>query len=107
MPSRTPAYAIAARETILDTAEARVSLMTLAPGQAVPPHHHTVVTDDTFCLAGLAEVVCRAPDERFPLAPGDRATVPPGRVHELRNSGTEPCRVLLVQGPGGYDFVPD
>lgn len=103
----TPAYVIAAKETILNTPEARVTLMTLAPGQAVPPHRHTVVTDTAFCLAGLAEVACREPEERLRLLPGDRATVAPGRVHHLRNIGAAPCRVLLVQGPGAYDFVPE
>jgi quercetin dioxygenase-like cupin family protein len=106
MPSTAP-YAIAATETILDTTEARVTLMTLDPGQAVPRHRHSVVTDTIFCLSGLAEVVCRGPIQCRQLHPGDRASVAPDRVHQLRNPGTLPCRVLLIQGPGRYDFVPE
>jgi quercetin dioxygenase-like cupin family protein len=100
-------YAIAARESLLDTPEARVSLMTLDPGQRIPPHCHTAVTDTTLCLAGLAEMTLCAPDERRRLTPGDRTDVAPGRVHSLRNAGTIPCRLLLIQGGGSYDFVPD
>jgi quercetin dioxygenase-like cupin family protein len=100
-------YAIAGKESILDTPEARVTLMTLDPGQAIPPHRHTSVTDTTFCLAGLAEVTCRDPDQHLRLAPGDRSTVAPGRVHGLRNIGDVCCRVLLIQGGGRYDFVAE
>lgn len=104
-----PAYTIAAKETVLDTPQARVTLMTLAPGQSVPPHSHTSVTDTTFCLSGLATITLIGPDgpaERLRLTPGDRADVGPGQVHSLTNSGTVPARVLLVQGPGAYDFKP-
>lgn len=46
------------------------------------------------------------PDERLRLTTGDRAVVAPGRVHSVANIGTIPCRLLLVQGPGRYDFQP-
>lgn len=105
MPDKTP-YAIAAKETILSAPEAKVTLMTLDPGQAIPPHRHTTVKDTTFCLSGLAEVRLYAPDARHRLGPGDRCDVPAGRVHAVRNIGTIPCRLLLVQGGGAYDFLP-
>lgn len=101
-----PPYRIAAKETILETAEAKVSVMTLDPGQAIPPHSHGQVTDTTFCLAGLAAVQLYDPSERLRLTVGDRTAVPPGRVHSVVNIGTIPCRLLLVQGPGRYDFQP-
>ncbi len=105
MPSSNAPYAIAGKEPILATPEAKVTLMTLDPGQAIPSHRHTAVIDTTFCLSGLAEVTLFDPDQRLRLTPGDRATVPPGRVHIVRNIGTVPCRLLLVQGPGAYDFI--
>ncbi|WP_300157377.1 cupin domain-containing protein [Solidesulfovibrio sp.] len=99
-------YAIAGKETILATAEAKVTLMTLDPGQGIPPHRHGAVTDHTFCLSGTAAVVLSDPEETLLLSPGDRATVPPGRVHEVANRGDAPAQLLLVQGPGAYDFQP-
>lgn len=106
MAQPSPAYAIADKETILDTPNARVTLMTLAPGQSIPAHSHTAVTDTTFCLSGLAAITLEGPRELLRLTPGDRAVVLPGRVHAVANTGTMPARLLLVQGPGAYDFKP-
>jgi quercetin dioxygenase-like cupin family protein len=106
MPIPPDAYRIAGKEPILATAEARVTLMTLDPGQAIAPHAHSQVTDTTFCLAGLAVITLQNPSERLRLTPGDRAVIAPGRVHAVANAGTIPCRLLLVQGPGSYDFNP-
>ena len=102
----TPPYVIAGKETILTTDQARVTLMTLAPGQAIPPHRHSQVTDTTFCLEGQAAV--RFPDtgESTALSVGQHASVTPGRLHEVANVGDGVCRLLLVQGPGQYDFLP-
>lgn len=102
----TPPYVIAGKETILMTDQARVTLMTLAPGQAIPPHRHSQVTDTTFCLEGQAAV--RFPDtgESVALSIGQHASVTPGRLHEVANAGDDVCRLLLVQGPGQYDFLP-
>lgn len=36
----SPHYSISARQSILETPEARVTLMTLAPGEATPWHRH-------------------------------------------------------------------
>jgi quercetin dioxygenase-like cupin family protein len=104
--AQTPPYVIAGKESILDTPQARVTLMTLAPGQAIPPHRHSQVTDTTFCLEGMAEI--RFPDTgaHLSLAVGEHAAVSPGMVHEVANAGDAPCRLLLVQGPGHYDFLP-
>ena len=101
-----PAYSIAGKESILLTTDARVTVMTLAPGQSIPAHRHSQVTDTTFCLSGLAAVHLLDPDERVRLTTGERAVVAPGRVHSVANIGTIPCRLLLVQGPGRYDFLP-
>ncbi len=101
-----PPYVIAGKETILETDQARVTLMALAPGQAIPLHRHSQVTDTTFCLEGQAAV--RFPDtgESVALSVGQHASVTPGRLHEVANVGDGVCRLLLVQGPGQYDFLP-
>ena len=33
------------------------------------------------------------------------ATVTPPTVHHVSNPGAKPCRFLLIQGVGRYDFV--
>ena len=106
MPQQPPPYAVAGKEILLCTADARVTLLTLDPGQSIPPHRHSTVTDDTFCLSGTARLHIGDPPVFRTLAPGERATVPPDTVHGVANAGSVPVRLLLVQGPGTYDFLP-
>lgn len=98
-------YSIAGKEPILETADARVTLMTLAPGEGTPWHKHTAVTDTALRLDGEVEVQARAPEETIRLAPGVPCRMAPGRPHRVVNAGDGPCRFLLVQGVGPYDFV--
>jgi len=106
----SPHYAIAGRQSIVETPEVRVTLMTLAPGEATPWHRHSVVVDTAFRLDGEVAVEVRGPDvdsqtERVALQPGAPCRVEPGRAHRVVNAGSGPCRFLLVQGVGVYDFV--
>jgi len=101
----SPHYAIANRQAIIETAEVRVTLMTLGPGEATPWHKHSAVTDTAFRLDGEVEVQAREPETNTRLLPGEPCRMAPGRVHRVANVGAEPCRFLLVQGVGEYDFV--
>jgi quercetin dioxygenase-like cupin family protein len=98
-------YTIAGRESIAETQDLRVTLMTLAPGEATPWHRHTVVVDTTFVLDGEVEVQAMAPEETIPLVPGRPCRIQPGRPHRLVNAARWPGRYLLVQGIGAYDFI--
>jgi quercetin dioxygenase-like cupin family protein len=97
-------YTIAGRRSVIKTPEVRVTLMTLAPGEATPWHTHGAVTDTAFRLDGEAEVQARAPEETIRLTPGEPCAIAPGRPHRVTNAGDTPCRLLLVQGVGPYDF---
>jgi quercetin dioxygenase-like cupin family protein len=99
-------YTIAGREVVAETADLRVSMLTLAPGEVVPWHCHTRVSDTTFCLEGEIEIETRAPRASCRLAPGDRHDVPAKRAHIVRNVGSGQARFLIVQGVGAYDFIP-
>lgn len=101
----SPHYAIAGRTAIVETADVRVTLMTLGPGEATPWHHHSSVADTAFRLDGEVEVQMQGPEERLPLLPGQPCRVEPGRVHRVANVGPGSCRFLLVQGVGAYDFL--
>ena len=72
----TPPYVIAGKQTILTTDQARVTLMTLASGQAIPPHRHSQITDTTFCLEGRAAVRFLDTEETVALSVGQHASVP-------------------------------
>ncbi len=92
------------REIVAESSGMRFTLYTIAPGCQIPWHFHTEVSDWYVCREGAFTVETRAPDESFPLIPGEMADVPAGRVHRVVCSGSAACRFALVQGIGAYDF---
>lgn len=78
---------------------------TLDPGETIPWHRHTAVSDYYYGLEGTVAVETRAPAARHELGAGQAATVTPPTVHQVSNPGKAPCRFLLVQGVGAYDFI--
>ena len=101
-----PRYTVAARETVAETAELRMVVLTLAAGQEVPWHWHSNVSDHVICLEGPMVVETRAPHERFELPPGGRCTVPARRAHRVAGKAGGACKFALLQGIGAYDFNP-
>ena len=97
-------YSVKDIEVVAAGSDLRARLYTLAPGDVIPWHYHSAVTDWYFCLAGTLRVETRAPraDER--LAVGGRYQVAPHTAHRISNGGGEDCRFLLLQGVGEYDF---
>ncbi|GFK93019.1 hypothetical protein NNJEOMEG_00848 [Fundidesulfovibrio magnetotacticus] len=106
MPDPKPAYAIADKLVVAQGKDVRATLMTFEFGQEIPWHSHTHVTDSSFCLEGAVEIAFRGPDETRVLGCGEWLQATVGRAHRVRCLGPGPCRVLLVQGVGEYDFVP-
>jgi|TARA_B110000014_G_scaffold226503_1_gene185829 quercetin dioxygenase-like cupin family protein len=100
-------YKIEAREVIAEVDGLRTSTLTLAAGQCVPWHHHSIVTDTFFCIEGPMQVEMRNPDERRVLAPGDTTAVESLRPHRVSGTDGERCKFLIIQGIGRYDFVPN
>jgi quercetin dioxygenase-like cupin family protein len=78
---------------------------TLDPGETIPWHRHTAVSDYYYGLQGTVAVETRAPAARHELGAGQAASVTPPTVHRVSNPGKAPCRFLLVQGVGAYDFI--
>ena len=99
-------YEIAASEVVAEGADMRVSVLTLAAGQEVPWHYHNEVTDSFVCLEGPMVVETRAPRSSHRLEPGQRCAVPPKTAHYVHGKEMGPCKFLIVQGVGIYDFVP-
>ncbi len=100
-------YTVRRREPILDTGEVRVTLFTLDAGQCVPWHHHSIISDTFVCVEGPMQVLTRNPDDKRVLAVGERATVEAGMPHRVSGLDETPCRFVIVQGVGRYDYIPD
>ncbi|MGH9721421.1 MAG: cupin domain-containing protein [Bryobacteraceae bacterium] len=79
---------------------------TLAPGEVIPWHCHTIITDTTYCLEGTVQIEMLGPPERVLLSLGQSQVVQTNRPHQVTPHGDRPCRFLLVQGVGKYDRHP-
>jgi quercetin dioxygenase-like cupin family protein len=99
-------YEIAGSEVVAEGGDMRVSVLTLAAGQEVPWHYHSEITDSFVCLEGPIVVETRAPRQSYRLEPGQRCAVPPRTAHHVQGVEGGPCKFLIVQGVGIYDFVP-
>jgi len=84
----------------------RVVIFTLAPGQFVPWHIHTEITDKFFCLQGRMVVSHKGDLKSAEFGVGESYTVPPGTPHQVSGKDGQRCRFAIVQGIGTYDFVP-
>lgn len=100
-------YPVRRRDPILDTGEVRVTLFTLDQGQCVPWHHHSVIADTFVCVEGPLQILTRQPDETRILQVGERTTVEANRPHRVSGVDDAPCRFVIVQGVGAYDFIPE
>ncbi len=90
---------------ILETADVRVQILTLGSGQEVPWHFHTAITDTLVCLDGPMVVKTRDVPEGIELQAGETCTLLPKTPHQAAGKDGGPCRFLVVQGVGKYDFV--
>lgn len=87
-------------------ADVGVQERTLAPGQEIPWHYHTVITDTTYCLEGTVQIELLGPPEKVLLGSGQSHAIPTHRPHRITSGGAGSCRFLLVQGVGTYDRHP-
>ncbi len=102
---QTRPYQVNRISVIAKGADVLVREYVLGPGESIPWHHHTQVTDHYYSLEGMVLIETRAPDTRRELNPGESATVMPPTAHHVSNSSGKLCRFLLIQGVGQYDFV--
>src|SRR6266481_4062068 len=98
-------YAVAGLELVAEGADLRVQVLSLATGQCVPWHYHSEISDSFVCLEGPMVVETRAPRHTYRLLPGERCAVPPKTAHYVHGEADGPCKFLIVQGVGVYDFV--
>lgn len=99
-------YRISGRELVSEADGLRVQVLTLADGEKIPWHYHSVVSDIFVGLEGVTVVETRAPRACHELAPGQHCVVPPGTAHEVSGKDGAGCRFTIVQGIGEHDFRP-
>ena len=99
-------YPARKRETIAEAPNLRVRLLSLGQGQCVPWHYHNNITDTFFCMEGPMQVTTRNPDNLHVLEPGGTCAVEPGIPHLVTGINNQPCKFMVVQGVGVYDYVP-
>ncbi len=91
-------------EILIKTDNVSVRVLGLKPGEALPWHTHSEVTDYIFALEDEIEIQLRSPDESALLRPGQRYKVSTGRIHRVVNRSQGDNSYLLIQGVGKYDF---
>ena len=107
MKERTRAnFAAARREIVAEGTDLQVSIFNLAAGDSVSWHFHSEITDDIVCLQGTTVVETRAPRATHVLQPGERCAIGPKTAHYVHGKDDGPCRYLIVQGVGVYDWNP-
>jgi quercetin dioxygenase-like cupin family protein len=97
---------MAGNETVMEGADMRALMLTLATGQSVPWHYHSEITECFFCLEGPMVVETRAPRAVNELKAGETCTVLPNTAHYVHGKDNGPCRFLLLEGVGVYDYLP-
>lgn len=93
------------RETIMEGADMRVRVLTLAAKESIPWHYHSEITDSFVCLEGPMVVETRAPRAEYVLNAGERCEVPPKVAHYVHGLDDGPFKFLIVQGVGVYDNI--
>lgn len=103
--SKPQPYKVRNIHVVAKGADVLVREYTLDPGETIPWHRHSGVSDYYYGLEGRVVVQTREPAARHELGAGQSATVMPPVVHQVSNASGAPCRFLLIQGVGKYDFV--
>jgi len=78
----------------------------LPPGASIGPHDHTGPDEEYYMiLAGRGQMSIDGRDHD--VGAGDISAVFQGGRHELRNTGDEPLRLLVISVAGNRKAVPE
>jgi quercetin dioxygenase-like cupin family protein len=98
-------YTVRSIHVVARGADVLVREYMLDPDETIPWHRHSNVSDYYYGLEGCVVIETRDPAARHELAAGQSTTVTPPTVHQVSNRAAVPCRFLLIQGVGKYDFI--
>jgi quercetin dioxygenase-like cupin family protein len=102
---KNPHYTVKDSQLVLACAQMQARLLTLAPGDNIPWHYHSEVTDHYFVLRGILTVNAKNTGEAHDLEVGSHHEITPGTTHSLSNRNGLDCQFLLLQGVGEYDWI--
>ncbi len=88
------------------SANTKLQLMRLAPGQSIKPHHHNTRTECFRIVSGSGEI--RINGEMVATSEDDIVLCEAGDVHEFINtSDSEPLTFLVIRtnDPGNEDMI--
>jgi quercetin dioxygenase-like cupin family protein len=97
-------YFIEGRELIAETPDLRVQILTIAEGEEIPWHYHTIISDTFTCLEGPMTVRTKRGEADLELDVGETGTVSPNIAHKVTGRDGGRCRFVIVQGIGAYDY---
>ena len=105
-------YTVKSVEWVLEAADVKARIFTLAPGDVIPWHHHSEIpwhhhsetTDYYFVLSGKLTLDTRTPQDHRTLAVGEHYQISAANPHMVSNRGETDCQFLLLQGVGKYDW---
>jgi quercetin dioxygenase-like cupin family protein len=103
--AQSQGYSVKSIAPVAIGSDVQARLFTLAPGETIPWHYHSAVTDWYFVLEGELSIETRAPADRRELAIGESYHIVPKTAHLIANRSDKDTRFLLVQGTGAYDFL--
>lgn len=106
----TAPFNVSDRKIIIQGSDVVVKETKLAPGEAIPWHHHSNVADIFYCIEGELWIECKDAfsGERsttLKLKVGESAEVNVGTAHRPYNPGDSVTRFILIQGVGEYDWL--
>jgi len=106
-PAKPQPYKVRNIHVVAKGADVLVREYTLDAGETIPWHRHSAVADYYYGLEGTVVIETRAPAARHALGAGQSASVTPSTPHKVSNQANVPCRFLLIQGVGKYDFIQE
>jgi mannose-6-phosphate isomerase-like protein (cupin superfamily) len=69
----------------------------LPPGCAVTPHYHRDLEEIYYIVSGFG--LMTVGENSREVSAGDAVYIPRGHRHSLKNTGSEPIKLILVCGP--------
>ena len=103
--AQSQGYSVKSIEPVMIGSDVQARLFTLAPGETIPWHFHSAVTDWYFVLEGALSIETQAPADHRELIVGESYQIAPKTAHLVSNRSDTDTRFLLVQGVGSYDFL--
>lgn len=87
---------------LIDRTNSDIELCSLAEeilpqGKAVRRHHHLQTEEIYYILSGEGEMTVG--EETRNISAGDAVFIPRTNTHTLKNTGSEPIKLLLICGP--------